>query len=331
MSRVYAWDPLLEEYNFMKNQKMLGNGLLLLTAIVWGTAFVFQRVGMDYIEPFTFSFVRMYLASAALCVVAFLEDIAHIKKKGKRSVSMGPEGYARYKKDTILGGICCGICLSGGTCFQQFGVVYTTAGKAGFITALYMLLVPIIGVLFLKRKVQWLTWIGVVVGTIGLYLLSIKGGFTIDIGDRYVMVCAVFFSLHILCCDHFSGRGNPLQMSAVQFFTTAVVTNILAILFETPTWEKISSAWFPIVFCGLFSGALGYTLQMIAQKYTEPAVASLLMSLESVFAAISGRIILKETMSGRETLGCIIMFTAIILVQIPLPAPRKDKNKKQPA
>ena len=303
----------------MKNKKMLGNALLFFTAIIWGTAFVFQRTGMERIEPITFSFTRMYLAAAALCLVALIKDKSELKKGTAPSQTMSPEEYKKYKKDTLIGGICCGLCLSGGSFFQQMGIVYTTAGKAGFITAMYMLLVPIIGVIFLRKKVSWLGWIAVILGAVGLYLLSIKGGFSIDRGDALVMVCAVFFSLHILCCGHFAGRGNALRISMLQFLTVAIVGTVIAFTFETPTWDKILSAAIPILFCGLLSGATGYTLQMIAQKWTDPTVASLLMSLESVFAAIAGALILHETMSGRELTGCIIMFIAIILVQIPLP------------
>ena len=303
----------------MKNKRMLGNIMLFFTAIVWGTAFVFQRTGMELIEPITFSFTRMYLAAAALSLVALIKDRSDLKKGISPSQTMSPEEYKKYKKNTLVGGICCGICLSGGSFFQQMGIVYTTAGKAGFITAMYMLLVPIIGVIFLRKRVQWLAWVAVVIGAAGLYLLSIKEGFTVTKGDALVMVCALCFALHILCCDHFAGTGNPLRISMLQFLTVAVIGTVIAFITETPTWEKILSAAVPILFCGLLSGALGYTLQMIAQKYTDPTVASLLMSLESVFAAISGALILHETMSPRELIGCIIMFIAIVLVQIPLP------------
>ena len=303
----------------MKNKKMLGNVMLFVTAIIWGTAFVFQRTGMELIEPITFSFARMYLAAAALCLVAFIKDKSELRNGTSASQTMSPEEFKKYKKDTLIGGICCGICLSGGSFFQQMGIVYTTAGKAGFITAMYMLLVPIIGVIFLRKKVSWLAWVAVVIGAFGLYLLSIKEGFTVTKGDALVMVCAVCFALHILCCDHFVAKGNALRISMLQFLTVAVIGTVIAFIAETPTWEKIVSAAVPILFCALLSGALGYTLQMIAQKYTDPTVASLLMSLESVFAALAGALILHETMSARELIGCIIMFIAIVLVQIPLP------------
>ena len=303
----------------MKNKKMLGNVMLFVTAIIWGTAFVFQRTGMELIEPITFCFARMYLAAAALCLVAFIKDKSELRNGTSASQTMSPEEFKKYKKDTLIGGICCGVCLSGGSFFQQMGIVYTTAGKAGFITAMYMLLVPIIGVIFLRKRVRWLAWVAVVIGAVGLYLLSIKEGFTVTKGDALVMVCAVCFALHILCCDHFVAKGHALRISMLQFLTVAVIGTVIAFITETPTWEKIVSATVPILFCALLSGALGYTLQMIAQKYTDPTVASLLMSLESVFAALAGALILHETMSARELIGCIIMFIAIVLVQIPLP------------
>ena len=222
-----------------------------------------------------------------------------------------------------LGGICCGSFLTAASLFQQMGVVYTTAGKAGFITAMYMLLVPIINFVFFKKKNTWLVWTGVLIGVIGMYLLCIKDGFSLTYGDSLVCICALLFSGHILCCDHFVQLGNPIQISAIQFLTTAVISSIIAWIVEAPSPEKILSAAIPILYCGIVSGGIGYTLQMVAQKYTDPTIASLLMSLESVFAVIAGAILLGERMTSRELAGCIVMFAAIVLVQIPLPERRR--------
>lgn len=315
------------------NKKMLGNMLLLLTAMIWGTAFVFQRVGMDSIEPITFNAARMWLAAAAIGLVAFVTGKKQDTQAGVQTdaQSSGQKGeYAdaqaaarERRRNTIIGGICCGSFLAAASLFQQMGVVYTTAGKAGFITAMYMLLVPIINFVFFKKKNTWLVWAGVFVGVIGMYLLCITDGFSLTYGDTLVCICAVLFSGHILCCDHFVQLGNPIQISAIQFATTAVISTIIAFIAEEPSWEKIVSAAIPIIYCGIVSGGIGYTLQMVAQKFTDPTIASLLMSLESVFAVIAGAIILNEHMTSRELAGCVIMFAAIVLVQIPLPARRR--------
>ena len=300
---------------------MLGNLLLLLTAVIWGTAFVFQRVGMDSIEPITFNAARMWLAAAAIGLVAVLTG-----KKKDLQVEGSETGFSdtwdkvqERRRNTILGGICCGSFLTAASLFQQMGVVYTTAGKAGFITAMYMLLVPIINFVFFKKKNTWLVWTGVLIGVFGMYLLCIKDGFSLTYGDTLVCICALLFSGHILCCDHFVQLGNPIQISAIQFTTTAVISSIIAWIVEAPSPEKIVSAAIPILYCGIVSGGIGYTLQMIAQKFTDPTIASLLMSLESVFAVIAGAVLLGERMTSRELAGCIVMFAAIVLVQIPLP------------
>ena len=311
----------------VKNKKMLGNMLLLLTAVIWGTAFVFQRVGMDSIEPVTFNAARMWLAAAAIGLVAFLTE----KKKDPQDEipDTGVEltdtqGRTQdRRRNTIIGGICCGSFLAAASLFQQMGVVYTTAGKAGFITAMYMLLVPIINFVFFKKKNTWLVWTGVLIGVIGMYLLCIKDGFSLTYGDTLVCICALLFSGHILCCDHFVQLGNPIQISAIQFATAAVISTIVSFIAENPSPEKIVSAAVPIIYCGIVSGGVGYTLQMVAQKFTDPTIASLLMSLESVFAVIAGALLLGERMTSRELAGCIVMFAAIVLVQIPLPERRR--------
>ena len=314
----------------MKNKKLLGNLLLLLTAMIWGTAFVGQRVGMDSIEPITFNATRMALAAVMVSGLAFM-----LRKKHKDAVRQAvsettvsvatdntfPEtdtGTAQWH-NTVKGGICCGLFLTAGSVFQQMGVVYTTAGKAGFITAMYMLLVPILNLLLFKKKNSWLVWLAVFFGVGGMYLLCVKEDFSLTRGDMLVCICALMFSGHILCCDYFVKRVKPIELAAIQFTTAAVVSAGIAFCIETPHWAGILSAAVPILYCGVVSGGIGYTLQIVAQKFTDPTIASLLMSLESVFAVIAGALLLGEQMSSRELLGCVVLFAATILVQIPLP------------
>ena len=297
----------------MRSKKqIIGNLILLFTALIWGTAFVFQRIGMDSIEPISFNAARMALAAVFIGVLAVFSW--NREKKGATAKTADEQrAYAKY---TVLGGISCGIFLSLGSILQQTGLVYTTAGKAGFITAMYILLVPVLGLVFLKKRNSWIVWIAVLMGVVGMYFLCISDGLSFSSGDIYVCICAFFFSFHILCCDHFAPRGNAICISAIQFATATVISGIAAFILETPAIDKFISAVIPIIYCGIVSGGIGYTLQMIGQKYTQPTIASLLMSLESVFAVITGVIVLHEQMSIREIIGCVIMFAAIILVTV---------------
>ena len=294
-----------------ENKTMLGNGILLFTAFIWGTAFVAQRVGMESIEPITFNAARMIVAAV------FVGALAFILSKRKGSSERSEKERREYRKNTLIGGICCGCFLTFGSVLQQIGLVSTSAGKAGFITAMYMLLVPIISFVLFKKKNTLLVWSAVILGVVGMYFLCISGDFALSKGDTFIAVCAVFFAGHILCCDHFVTKADPIALSAIQFFTATVISAVVAFITEEPTVAKLTSAIVPILYCGLISGGLGYTLQIVGQKYTEPTIASLLMSMESVFAVLAGTVILKEKMSIREVFGCIIMFVAIILVQLP--------------
>ena len=289
----------------MKNRKLLGNILLLITTAIWGTAFAFQRMGMDSIEPATFSAVRMLLAAVAVTPLVFLGKGKEISDK------------RAYRKNTIVGGILCGLCLGTATIFQQVGIVQTSAGKAGFITAMYMLLVPVINLILFRKKSPAVVWIAVLIGIIGMYLLCINEEFSLSRGDALVSVCALVFSFHIICTDHFVQNANPVGMSVIQLYVTALLSAVVAAFTENPSWNDVRAAIIPILYCGLGSGAIGYTLQIVAQKFTEPAVASLLMSLEAVFAVLGGTLILGEKMTTREAIGCLVMFIAVILAQIP--------------
>lgn len=300
------------------NKKIIGNLLLILVAVIWGTAFVFQRTGMEQIEPITFNASRMTLAAVAIGILSLFQKPSAMLKDSNDAKSA--------RRTTVIGGVLCGVFLTAGSIFQQMGLVYTSAGKAGFITALYVLLVPVLNLLIFKKRSSFVVWIAVLLGVFGMYLLCINDVFSLSSGDSLIMVCAFLFSGHILCCDFFVDKCNPIRLSAIQFITTAVISWAAAFIFETPSVEKIISAIIPILYCGFVSGGIGYTLQIVGQKYTEPTVASLLMSLESVFAAIAGALILSEKMSARELIGCVIMFLAIILVQLPFP-PKKRKKQ----
>ena len=300
-------------------KRHLGNILLLLTAAIWGTAFVFQRMGVQDIEPLFFNSSRMFLAAVAVSIVALI-----IGRKDKDKQSSMTSGDRRVnRRVTIIGGILCGLFLAGGSAFQQMGLVYTTAGKAGFITALYILIVPVISFFFFRKKISWIVWLAVIIGVFGMYLLCVNEGFSLTTGDLLVMICAFIFSGHILCIDHFVKLADPIRISAIQFITSTIVLGILAFIFEDPSWDDITKALIPVLYCGVVSGGVGYTLQMVGQKFSSPTVASLLLSLESVFAVLAGMLILHESLTFKELIGCIVMVIAIILVQIPLPG-RKD-------
>ena len=303
------------------NTRCLGTVVLLITAVIWGMAFAFQRAGMEWIEPATFQAVRLALASLFVWLISFAMN----RRKGRSAEGESPEARRQMRTETLRGGVCCGCFLAAANYFQQFGLVYTTAGKAGFITALYIILVPLVSFLLFRRRVSRRILLAVLVGVIGLYLLCVTDSFRLTRGDELVCLSALLFCGHILSCNQFAGRGDAVRMSAVQLMTAAIISAVIALLTETPTWDKIISAAVPILYCGIVSAGIGYTCQMVGQKYTEPAVASLLMSLESVFAVIGGALLLGERMTTRELLGCAVMFTAILLVQVPVPYHRPGR------
>lgn len=299
----------------MKSKKLFGNLVLLLTALIWGCAFVAQSSGMDYVGPFTFQTSRSILGCLVLIPFIFANDA--VKKKNNTYEKQNP-------KTLILGGILCGTALTVASGLQQYGMQYSTAGKGAFITAMYIVLVPILG-LFMKKKVNPIIWISVILGALGLYLLCIKEDFSLGEGDIYLILCAVAFSFHILIVDHFSAKVDGVKLSCLQFGVMFILSAIFMFMTETPNIADIKAAWLPICYAGIMSCGVGYTLQIVGQKYTEPTVASLLMSLESVFAVIAGIILLKETPSAKEWLGCASMFAAIIIAQIP----QKPKEAKK--
>jgi len=281
--------------------------LLVLAAVIWGAAFVAQSEGTKYVGPCTFVATR-YLLSALVLLPLSLWT-------GRKS---GPAPLTRAGlKKALAGGLVCGLFLALASLSQQAGIGDTTAGKAGFITALYVVLVPVFG-LFLGQRPPKRIWLGVGLGLLGLYLISVKTGFTIERGDALMILCAILFSFQILSVDHFSSRSeNVVLLANCQFLTTALVSALGMLLFENPDLSAIRAAALPILYAGVMSGAAGYTLQMLGQKYTDPAVASLIMSLESVFSALTGWLILHQTLSGRELSGCVILFSAVIIAQLP--------------
>ena len=284
---------------------------LLLTAFIWGVAFVAQSVGMDYIGPFTFNCVRSIIGGLVLIPLVVI-----LGKKNRKDVEKTPEQAKEYKKNTIIGGICCGICLCVASNFQQVGIMHTTVGKAGFITALYIIIVPILGI-FMKKKVAPIVWVSSVIAVVGFYLLSISGQVSISKGDILVLICAVLFSVHILVIDYFSPKGEGVTISCIQFFTSGILCGIMMFLFENPQIGDILAAYLPILYAGVMSCGVAYTLQIVGQKNMDPTVASLILSLESVFSALAGWLILGQGLSGKELTGCALVFVAVLLAQMP--------------
>lgn len=299
-------------------KKVQGNIMLLITAIIWGSAFVAQRTGMQYIGPFTFNGIRSFIGALVLIpVILIFSKIS--KNKDEQLSEKVRENLNQQKgelRTLIIGGICCGTILFISSSLQQIGLQYTSAGKAGFITALYIVLVPIAGRL-VHKKVRPILWFCVIIALIGLYLLTIKEGFKIEKGDFVIFLCALGFTAHIMVIDHFSPKVNGVKLSCIQFFVCGVLSVPAMLLTETVDLQAVLDCWVPICYAGILSCGVAYTLQIIAQKHTDPTIASLLMSLESVFALIAGWIVLGEQLSPKELIGCLIMFIAIIISQLP--------------
>lgn len=286
--------------------------LLLLTATIWGVAFVAQSVSMDYIGGFTFNAVRNLIGALTLLPVIWGLGKTKAPEEKKRI-------QASFDRKTLItGGICCGILLCFASNFQQFGIKYTSVGKAGFITACYIVIVPIIGI-FLKKKCSPFIWIAVILSLCGLYLLCLTPGegFAIGKGELLVLICAFLFSLHILTIDHFSPLVDGVKMSCIQFLVCGILSGIPALIFESPDLAGIFAAKIPVLYAGVMSCGVAYTLQIVGQKNMNPTVASLILSLESCISVIAGWLILGQNLSSREIFGCVLMFGAIILAQLP--------------
>lgn len=290
--------------------------LLFLTAAIWGTAFVAQSVSMDHIGAFTFNFARCVIGGTVLIPCIFLLDRLRSGKMQENSSEAGSGFYSWKNKKLIVGGICCGIALFVASNLQQFGIKYTTVGKAGFITALYIVIVPLLGI-FLKKKVGIKIWVSVVLAVAGLYLLCMTGGLSLGKGDLLVLLCAVVFSVHILVIDHFSPLVDGVRMSCIQFFVCGILSAIGMLLTENFSWSAFAAAWMPVLYAGVMSCGVAYTLQIVGQKDMDPTIASLILSLESVISVLAGWVLLGQKLSARELSGCALMFVAIILAQLP--------------
>ena len=296
-------------------KRLRANLMLLLTAFIWGVAFVAQDVAMDTMPPFGFNAVRTLLSALTLLLTILLLD-RFGKRHPDKAITRKPQTPAE-RRTLWRGGLLCGVALFVSTSCQQLGIQCTSAGKAGFVTALYIVLVPLSG-LFFRRRVGWHVWLAVAISLVGLFLLCVTSTLTVDKGDIYLMLCAVGFTCHILIIDRFSPKVDCVRMSCIQFFVTSGLCGVCSAFLERPTWAGVLACAVPIVYAGVLSGAAGYTLQMLAQRDTDPTVASLLMCLESVFAVLAGWLLLGDLLSPRELAGCALMFTGILLAQAPV-------------
>lgn len=326
----------------MDRKRARSNVMLVLTAFIWGLAFVAQSVGMDYVKPFTFNAARFFIGGVVLIPLIFWMKKPEAKQTGEKLAREKQTGEdhsgerqlgtadgnmdgaadqfdktAQKRKMGIIGGICCGTALFVASAFQQFGVAQTSVGKAGFITALYIIIVPILGI-FMKRRVALTVWISVVIATVGMYLLCMSGGgLSVSRGDLLVFICSICFSFHILVIDYFSPKADGVFLSCIQFFTAGVMAVVCALVFESPTLSSLLAAWAPVLYAGVMSCGVGYTLQVVAQKDTDPVIASLILSLESVFSLLAGWVLLGQKLNPKELFGCVLVFVAILLAQLP--------------
>lgn len=285
--------------------------LLFLAACIWGVAFVAQSVGMDYMGPCTFNGIRFLIGGTVLLPLVYVR----VKKKKNTPEELPPAL-------TLKGGICCGLAICAASLCQQIGIMETTVGKAGFITTLYIIIVPVFG-LFLRKKVPGKVWIAAAVAAVGMYMLCINESFSVSRGDAFVFLCAIIFAVHILVIDFFSPKTDGVALSCIQFYTAGIICTVAAFAVETPTWGQFVSGIVPILYAGAMSCGVAYTLQIIGQKNVEPTVASLILSMESVVSVLAGWVILGQELSSKELAGCVLVFAAVILVQYNGRTPKK--------
>ena len=295
-------------------KKIWGSTAMIIATILWGVAFSAQSRGMDYLAPMLFTALRSAVGVVSLCVVIMVIDLF----KEKRLTLWGKAVTFAERKFLVVGGIWCGVVLSVASVLQQYGVKYISAGKTGFLTTLYIVIVPILGI-FLKKKINALLWFAVALALFGAYLLC--GGIdSVNKGELCVIGCAFIYSLHILVIDHYAPKCDCVRLSCIQFIAASILTALGAFVLQEPCSRELINSSMPFwVFCGVGSSAVAFTLQMVSQKYLHPVTATLLMSLESVFAVLGGWIFLHEILSARELLGCLIIFISVIISQIPLP------------
>lgn len=282
--------------------------MLMVASLIWGTAFVAQSVGMEYVGPFTFNGARFLVGAIVLTPIIWLNS----------RTESAVEAFGKLVDAHLLlkGGFCCGLIIFVSSTLQQMGILHTTVGKAGFITSLYIVIVPLLG-LFLKKKVDGIIWGCVLLAVMGMYLLCINESLTLNQGDLLILLCAIGFATHILIIDHYSPLVDGVKLSAIQFVVCSVLSTIAAFIFENPQWSMIQQAWKPILYTGVLSCGIAYTFQILGQKYVAPVIASLILSLESVFAVLAGWIILNEILTMKEIWGCVLIFIAILLAQTP--------------
>ncbi|WP_020561223.1 DMT family transporter [Thiofilum flexile] len=286
-----------------KHHTPLANGLLLGAAIIWGFGFVAQRLGMEHLGPYTFNGLRFILGALSL-----LPLIWWFSRKSGLELSL----------PLLIGGIATGSLLFIAASLQQVGLQYTTVANAGFITGFYLILVPILG-LIIKHKTGLNTWIGAILTLVGLYFLSIKANFSIGYGDLLQLIGALFWAIHLLTIDHYSHRVNPIQLASLQFFVCSLLSFTVAFATEQPTLAGIQASWAALLYSGLMSVGLAYTLQVVGQRYAHPSHAAIILSLEAVFAALGGVLFLNEYLDQRALLGCGLMLTGMLISQLPMP------------
>lgn len=306
----------------MKINNVKNSVFLFFAALIWGTAFVFQSMGNDYMQPFTFSAARNFLGFIVLIPVVLIKITNSRRESTKTKIPF---------KITLFGGICCGLALTAASLFQQYGVKYTSVGKAGFITTLYIIITPILGI-FLKRKCPWSVWIGAAASIIGMYFLCITDEFSISIGDILVFICAILFSVHILIVDNFAPKTDGVILSCIQFFVCFAISAVLALIFDAPTLKQITDGIIPVLYAGVMSSGVAYTFQILGQKNFNPTAAAMILSLESVISAISGYISYSfgflsqdQSLTIIQILGCAIIFGAVIFIQIPIDKLKRHK------
>ena len=316
----------------MYKNPIKGITLLLIGSFIWGTTFVAQSVGTNHLNAFSFNCIRNFIGVFALIPVLLWQvctkntDVNNVQEPSSYDNSPLMALKAVFTKELLLGGIICGTALCLASNFQQLGIESSTVGKSAFITTLYIVLVPLLG-LFFKKKLPLQIWCGVILAMIGLYLLCMKNeAFVLATGDIYLLLCAFFFTIQITAVDYFAPKVNCIALSMMQFFVTAILSGIGMIFTALPTWENILGAMVPLLYAGVLSSGVAYTFQIIGQKHLAPTIASLIMSLESVFATLAGWVVLKEILSTKEFIGCGLVFAAVILTQLPIQSKKERRT-----
>lgn len=295
----------------MQQHQLKGNLMLFFCALIWGLAFVAQSVGADHVGAFTFNGIRSLVGAVFLIpCVAFFDRLA-----GKPFSFWGTDNKTE-RQDLITGGIVCGIVLTVASTLQQIGIGHTSVGKAGFITTLYIVIVPLLG-LIAGKPVTRLQWLSVIIAAAGMYFICITESFSVNYGDMIIFACACFFALHIIAIQRFAVMVDGVRMSLLQFAVCGILSLPAIFFYETPTWEALEAAWLPIMYAGVMSCGIAYTLQILGQKYVNVILASIILSMESVFSVLSGWLLLGEQLSLREISGCGLVFAAILLAQMP--------------